>query len=341
MTIFKAYDVRGIYPGEVNEAIARRIGAALVAFIGGPIMRDGKPRRIAVGRDMRESGVTLAEQVRDGIRDAGATAVDVGMVTTPLLYHAVGSNGLAAGVMVTASHNPAEWNGLKFLGPDGVFVSAEEMERIHQGVIANERSERSNLGENSTSNVGIASARGGLGPRKDAMRDDDAIKRHIENVLALPIDVERIRARNFRVDRRRIRRVVQHPLNVGHGENRLPSERDDRVAGSETGAAGGGVAGDTRDRRLLLRIERQADHAGERIGEEDFVRDWFLGGAKHESLSVAHLVTVHAASRDLAGVVEFRLELAAKRRVVLRRLDGRRFRLLAGQGRTVGRIPFV
>ncbi len=125
MGIFKAYDVRGLYPSEVTEAIARRIGRAFVGFLGGPRGPRGEVRRIAVGRDMRESGVPLGEAVRAGIRDAGATAVDIGFVTTPLLYHAVGSNGLAGGIMVTASHNPAGYNGFKICREEGIPVGSD------------------------------------------------------------------------------------------------------------------------------------------------------------------------------------------------------------------------
>lgn len=103
--LFKAYDVRGIVPGELTPAIAREIGRALVATLA--------PDTVVVGRDMRVSSPLLAASLIEGIRDAGADVVDVGMVSTDALSFAVGKFGYPAGVMVTASHNPPEYNGFK------------------------------------------------------------------------------------------------------------------------------------------------------------------------------------------------------------------------------------
>jgi phosphomannomutase len=103
--LFKAYDVRGIVPGELTPAIAREIGRALVATLA--------PDTVVVGRDMRVSSPLLATSLIEGIRDSGADVVDVGMVSTDALSFAVGKFGYRAGVMVTASHNPPEYNGFK------------------------------------------------------------------------------------------------------------------------------------------------------------------------------------------------------------------------------------
>src|SRR5271169_6046822 len=90
--IFKAYDVRGVYPGEVNEDAARAIGAAFVAYLGAA--------RIAVGRDMRLSSPALAAAFIDGATSQGADVVDYGMIATDMLYFAVASDGLEGGVQV-------------------------------------------------------------------------------------------------------------------------------------------------------------------------------------------------------------------------------------------------
>jgi phosphomannomutase len=102
--IFKAYDVRGLVPGQFDAGMAYLIGRAAAVELGGP--------RLLVGRDMRSSSPELADAVMRGARDAGVTTVDLGLASTDLVYYAAGRLGLP-GVMVTASHNPAGYNGLK------------------------------------------------------------------------------------------------------------------------------------------------------------------------------------------------------------------------------------
>ncbi len=105
--VFKAYDVRGIYPSELDEEGAYAIGRAYVEHF--------EPRRIAVGRDMRASAPAMARATIEGAADAGADVVDIGLVGTEMLYFAVGELGLDGGIMVTASHNPKEYTGLKIV----------------------------------------------------------------------------------------------------------------------------------------------------------------------------------------------------------------------------------
>ncbi len=105
--VFKAYDVRGIYPDELDEAGAYAIGRAYV--------EEFEPRTLAVGRDMRLSSPSMADAVTRGAADAGADVVDVGLVGTEMLYFAVGDLDLEGGVMVTASHNPKEYTGMKIV----------------------------------------------------------------------------------------------------------------------------------------------------------------------------------------------------------------------------------
>ena len=105
--VFKAYDVRGIYPDELDEAGAEAIGRAYVELF--------EPRRIAVGRDMRMSSPAMQEAVMRGAAAAGAEVLDLGLVGTEMLYFAVGSLGLEGGIMVTASHNPKQYSGMKLV----------------------------------------------------------------------------------------------------------------------------------------------------------------------------------------------------------------------------------
>jgi phosphomannomutase len=104
---FKAYDVRGIYPSELDEAGAYAVGRAYVEQF--------EPKAIAVGRDMRVSSPTMARAVMQGAADGGAQVKDIGMVGTEMLYFGVGELDLDGGVMVTASHNPKEYTGTKIV----------------------------------------------------------------------------------------------------------------------------------------------------------------------------------------------------------------------------------
>jgi phosphomannomutase len=115
--IFGAYDVRGIYPSTLNDEAACRAARALVQYLG--------VDTVAVGRDMRVSSPAIAQAVIRGITDQGANAVDLGLTTTDELYFAVGKFGYPAGVMITASHNPAQYNGLKMCRADAVALSAD------------------------------------------------------------------------------------------------------------------------------------------------------------------------------------------------------------------------
>ncbi|MCS7006540.1 MAG: phosphomannomutase/phosphoglucomutase [Thermoleophilia bacterium] len=106
-SVFKAYDVRGIYPTELDEDGAYRIGRAVVEHF--------EPRALAVGRDVRLSSPAMARALAEGALDGGADVVDIGLVGTEVLYHAVSSLGLDGGICVTASHNPREYTGMKIV----------------------------------------------------------------------------------------------------------------------------------------------------------------------------------------------------------------------------------
>src|SRR2546426_7846274 len=115
--VFKAYDVRGLYPAELDEAGSYAIGRAYVEQF--------EPRRIAVGRDMRISSPSMAEAAIRGAADGGADVVDIGMVGTEMLYFAVGELELDGGIEVTASHNPKEYTGMKIVRRGALPVGGE------------------------------------------------------------------------------------------------------------------------------------------------------------------------------------------------------------------------
>jgi len=115
--IFKAYDVRGLYPQEVNEDAARLIGRGFVAYLNA--------RRIAVSRDMRLSSPAMAAAFIEGARQQGADVVDYGMMGTDMLYFAVARDKHDGGVQITASHNPKEYNGIKMVRREAFPLSGE------------------------------------------------------------------------------------------------------------------------------------------------------------------------------------------------------------------------
>ena len=115
--LFKSYDVRGIYPSELNDEVAYRIGRCFVPLLGA--------KRIVVGRDMRPSGEKLFEAFARGATEAGADVTDIGLVSTDALYFAVGKFGFDGGVMITASHNPAQYNGMKFTRAQAEAISLD------------------------------------------------------------------------------------------------------------------------------------------------------------------------------------------------------------------------
>ncbi|MGH2493566.1 MAG: phosphomannomutase/phosphoglucomutase, partial [Ktedonobacteraceae bacterium] len=115
--IFSAYDIRGIYGKDLTDEIAYRIGRAAALYLKAP--------EIAVGRDMRVSSPALAAALLRGITDQGVNAIELGMTTTDELYFAVGKFNYPAGIMITASHNPRQYNGLKFCRAQAAPVSLQ------------------------------------------------------------------------------------------------------------------------------------------------------------------------------------------------------------------------
>src|SRR5438105_602059 len=115
--IFKAYDIRGIYGETLTDEVAYGIGRAAAQYLNVP--------EIAVGRDMRLSSPQLAAALIRGITDQGVNAIDLGMTTTDELYFAVGKFNYSAGAMITASHNPGKYNGVKFCRAQAFPVSLD------------------------------------------------------------------------------------------------------------------------------------------------------------------------------------------------------------------------
>jgi phosphomannomutase len=124
-TIFKAYDVRGIYPDQMDEALAYRIGRGFARVLSDLQDVPVGELRVAVGRDMRLSAPSMAAEYVRGISDEGADVLDVGMVGTEMLYWTVGSRGFDGGLMCTASHNPAAYTGAKLVKRGAIALSGD------------------------------------------------------------------------------------------------------------------------------------------------------------------------------------------------------------------------
>ena len=127
--IFKAYDIRGIYPSQLTGEVARRVGCAFVEYLGA--------RRIAVGRDVRESSPEIAAGFTRGARSQGCQVTEIGTVGTDMLYYYVARHELDGGAIITASHNPKEWNGLKLVGKGAVALSGDAgIKEIREALVA-------------------------------------------------------------------------------------------------------------------------------------------------------------------------------------------------------------
>jgi phosphomannomutase len=114
---FKAYDIRGRIPDQLNTDIAYRIGNATAAFLGA--------KRVVIGRDMRLSSAELTDAVSKGLTDAGVEVLDIGLCGTEMVYFATAHLKTDGGIMVTASHNPADYNGLKLVREDARPISGD------------------------------------------------------------------------------------------------------------------------------------------------------------------------------------------------------------------------
>jgi len=167
--------------GRVGEGLTPEVIAHFAAAFGAYALRRGPGKTVVIGRDSRVSGPMFIRAATAGLLSAGCDVVDVGVVPTPTVQLAVEDLQAAGGLAVTASHNPIEWNALKFIGPSGMFLDADEgreMRAFTEGEIP--RAAWRDLGR----------------WREDA----GAVERHLERILAIPmVDVELIRSRRFHV----------------------------------------------------------------------------------------------------------------------------------------------
>jgi phosphomannomutase len=177
--------VRGLVGTDLTPEVVARWAAAFGTWArnGRPEGRTARRRvRIVLGRDARTSGLMFAQAAQAGLMSVGCDIIDVGLVPTPTVQLAVEHHRAAGGIILTASHNPIEWNALKFVGPDGIFLDVPAGTRVRD------------------------LAAGGVLPRASyraiggVAADPDAIDRHLAAVLALPgLDARAIRRRRFRV----------------------------------------------------------------------------------------------------------------------------------------------
>ena len=129
--IFKAYDIRGIYPGELDEEVAYLIGNAFVKYL--------KPDEVVLGRDMRLSSEALRNSLVQGITESGSDVIDIGLCSTDALYFTVGKFGYDSGIMITASHNPKDYNGMKMCKKKAVPLSGKKgIEQIKEIILKEE-----------------------------------------------------------------------------------------------------------------------------------------------------------------------------------------------------------
>lgn len=151
--VFKAYDVRAVYPDPLNEEVAWRIGYATSQFLrsqlSGVDRADRKANTMAVGRDMRLSSPSLAKAFIDGALSTGSDVIDIGMIDTSQIYFAINYLATCGGVQVTASHNPAQYNGLKVTGAKGKAIGQdsglEEIKRLAVSVPKHDSSQKGEL----------------------------------------------------------------------------------------------------------------------------------------------------------------------------------------------------
>src|SRR5213594_3894468 len=165
--------IRGIVGKDLTDEVVGRYARAFGRWV------KARTPVVVVGRDARESGPAFERAVVDGLGSVGCAVVKVGLVPTPTVQLAVEHHAAGGGIAITASHNPIEWNALKFIGPDGIFLDGADGARVLE----------------------LAAEDGGGGGRTGKVTTDEgAVERHLDAVLKLPaVDVERIRKRKFTV----------------------------------------------------------------------------------------------------------------------------------------------
>jgi phosphomannomutase len=170
------------FRGRVGDPLTPELVTGLAAGFGAFLQKEGSGKTVYVGRDSRTSGPMLSASVVAGLQSVGSQVVDLGMVPTPTLMLAVEEAGAAGGIGVTASHNPGEWNAMKFAAGEGTFLDATRMARFQDFLLTQDplRAPWDRLGACS--------------------KDPEAVERHLSRILALPLlEVEGLRYRRFKV----------------------------------------------------------------------------------------------------------------------------------------------
>ncbi|MDP3244128.1 MAG: phosphomannomutase/phosphoglucomutase [bacterium] len=168
--IFKAYDIRGVYPEDINEDVAYKIGQAYARLVN--------PKIVALGRDVRISSPSLFEAIKNGLLDHGVKVVDIGIGSTDTMYFAVANYGYDGGLMITASHNPREYNGVKMVRAKGVPVSGDS------GIM-----EIRDL---------VAQGYAYQAPQKGESTVKDASDDYVKKILSV-VDVVKVKSRTFKI----------------------------------------------------------------------------------------------------------------------------------------------
>src|SRR3954470_11372754 len=167
--------------GRVGFSLTPEIVASYAAGFGAWSAARGKSRAVVVGRDSRVSGPMFHRVVTAALQSVGCTVIDIGLTTTPTCQLAVEHHHAAGGLMISASHNPIEWNALKFIAPTGLFLDATEGTEMRASIEAG-------IPRATWDKLGTVEA------------DDRAVSRHLERVLLIPcLDVDGIRKRKFNV----------------------------------------------------------------------------------------------------------------------------------------------
>src|SRR4051812_24083814 len=170
--------IRGHVGTDLTPELVARYAAALGAWSQANGRTGGRPA-VVLGRDSRTSGSMFAQAAAAGLMSVGVDVIDLGVVPTPTVQLAVEHHRANAGLILTASHNPIEWNALKFVGPDGIFLDAEAGKAVQRLADGNP-------------------PRAGWNDLGTVRQDPGAIARHLDAILALPaIDVAAIRSRRF------------------------------------------------------------------------------------------------------------------------------------------------
>jgi phosphomannomutase len=168
--------------GRVGDGLTPEVIARFAAAFGAYARRNGPGQTVVIGRDSRVSGPMFSRAAIAALQSVGCEVVDVGIAPTPSVQLAVEELHAAGGLAVTASHNPIEWNALKFIGPSGMFLDAE------QGAAMRSLLEEDEIPRADWRNLGTLRT------------DDGAVERHLRKILALPfLDIGLIRSRRFRV----------------------------------------------------------------------------------------------------------------------------------------------